>query len=66
MIKAVPAIVICVSPKVMVEPRLICWFKIWVHKADRTSVEPETPGQAFQKTTSKAMNPITHKTAPKA
>lgn len=58
--------VTCASPKVTVEPRMICWLKILIHKADRTFGEPEALGQAFQKTTSKAMNPIMHKTTPKA
>ena len=66
MTNTVPAIVTCVSSKVTVEPRLICWLKIWIHKVDRTFEEPEALGQAFQKTTSKAMNPIMHKTTPKA
>jgi len=66
MTNAVPAIVTCVSSKVTVELRLICWLRIWIHRADRTFEEPEALGQAFQKTTSNAMNPTMHKTAPKA
>jgi hypothetical protein len=66
MTDTVPAIVMYVSFNVTVEPKLICWSRIWIHKADRTFEAPEALGQAFQKTKSKAMNPIMHKTAPKA
>jgi hypothetical protein len=55
-----------VSFKVAVDPRLICWLEICVHKADRAFEEPEALGQAFEKTTSKAMNPIMHRAAPRA
>jgi hypothetical protein len=66
MTKAVPMTVRYVSFKVTDEPRLICWLKIWIHRADRTFWGLEALDQAFQKTASKAMNPIMHKTAPKA
>jgi len=55
-----------VSFKVTAEPRLICWLKIWIQRVDRTFWVLEALGQAFQKTVSKAMNPIMHKIAPKA
>jgi len=66
MTKAVPITVKYVSLKFTDEPRLICWLKIWIHRANRTFWEFEALGQAFQKTTSKVTNPIMHKTAPKA
>jgi hypothetical protein len=66
MTNPVPATVTYVSFKVTVEPRLICWLKIWTHSADKKFEEPEALGQALQKTIIKERNPIMHKTAPKA